>query len=385
MAINFPTTPADNTNHPNAPLVPYVSYRYKSAAPAYWRDIRGTALPTNRFTNPSFQISQINGMTDGTNVAGLIMADEWFTYYTTSTGSYRGQLVAAPTPKGSPNRLRITVTAADTAIISGEWLNIAHSIEGSKLGDLRWGTASARQVILRFGWRSPAGTWNVAIRNKALTRSYIVTFTIAAGQANTDTEQTFIIPGDTSGVWPIDNDASILMNFMMNSGNTTSSGNANKWVNGNFVAVSGITNGWAVVGNTFELFDVGFYIDPLFTGRPPDFEVPDPTVELRKCQRYMAKVFGLCGVVLDGTQAERMGTTLPVAMRVAPALTVRGAPQLYDYATVPVVTSVANNYSTRSFISCRLVCSAGAMAASAAVVMYYISENDYIWAKAWQT
>lgn len=383
MAINFPTAPADNTIFPFPPTAPGITYRYKSAAPAYWRDMRGTALRTNRINNPCFQIQQLSYNLEASNLAGFIVADEWFVYYTT-TGTWRAQSVLTPSPKGSTTRFRVTVDVADTTVTSGEWLTLSGNIEASKILDARFGTSSARPLILRFGWRSPAGTWNVSLRNRALTRSFVQTFVITAGQANTDTEQIFYIPGDTSGVWATDNDTWAYINFLFMQGNTTSGGNANKWVNGNFAGVSGITNGMAVVGNVFEVFDVGLYVDPNFTGRPPEFEVPDPAEELARCQRYMAKLYDLRGIVVSGTVAERMGSRFPVPMRTVPSFTVKGTPHVYDYASTPVITSVSGNYSSRNFADVQLT-TAGGMTGGYACCMYYQGEYDFIWAKAWQT
>jgi hypothetical protein len=39
-------------------------------------------------------------------------------------------------------------------------------------------------------------------------------------------------------------------------------------------------------GAIYELYDVGLYYDPLATGAPPRWQMPDPVTELALCQRY---------------------------------------------------------------------------------------------------
>lgn len=383
MAINFPTAPANDTIFPAQPT--QVAYRYKSAAPAYWRDMRGRASRTNRFIDPAFQISQVNNpFADGINIAGLYISDVWLSHCGI-TGSVRQQRVVSPTPKGGNHRFRATVNTADTTPVANEWFGLNTRMEGVHMADLLWGTANAVPIIVRFGWRSPAGTYTLGIRNHVPDRSYLFPFTISAGQANTDTEQIVNIPGDVAGTWKTDNSLHSYWYWSIMNVNTTSSGNINKWFAGNALAASGNqSNGLATVGNVFEIFDMGCYADPNRTGIAPDYEVPDPALELLKVQRYVQRCFGLRGIIGTATVADRMGSTLAVPMRTVPALSVYGGPGIYDGNVSPPVTSITANYSSRSFIDCQCTCSAGGFNLYRPALMYYYSngEWDYILAKA---
>src|SRR4029079_16436575 len=126
--------------------------------------MRGRANRENKLTNPALQIAQINGLIDSTQ-ASLILADEWNMFYASNVGVCRGQLVAVPTPRGGTTRLRFTVNTVDTSLTSSEYLFFWHRIEGSKMAEARFGSAQAKQLIARFGWRSPAGTFMFALRN----------------------------------------------------------------------------------------------------------------------------------------------------------------------------------------------------------------------------
>jgi len=359
MALDFPSTPADNTLWPPGSAVPGIAYTAKSSQ---WRDILGRASPSNRFTNPAFQISQVNGMTNGTNVAGLVMADEYYLYYTSNVGIYQGQLVASPTPKGSLNRMRVTINTADPTLASGEWLTLSTGIEGNRMADAQFGTANAKPLVVRFGWRSPAGTYNFNIRNRAFTRSFIAPFTVSAGEANTDTEQIIIVPPCTDGVWDTDTNAWAFCYWLMANFNTITANNANQWVVGNYAGLVGLSNGWSTAGNVFEMFDVGLYVDPNCTGQPPEWEIPDITEVWRLCQRYYAKVYTLRGVVGTATLIARAGTPLPVPMRVVPSLSIRGTPRFWDGTADQAITAVTNNYSTTRSCDGDFTCSGGGFA-----------------------
>ena len=177
-----------------------------SATPAV--DTSGFATQTsrlrNRIVNGAMQISQEwgNTISGPTATIDFYAADQWRCASTTSPGTASVQRVQSVTPNGSKDRIRFVVAAAKTTLTAGDYLQLYQAIEGNHIADFRWGSAQAKQVILRFGFRGPAGTYTVRIRNgPPPTRTYLANFTIAAGQANTDTEQVIVIPGDTTGVW----------------------------------------------------------------------------------------------------------------------------------------------------------------------------------------
>jgi hypothetical protein len=238
----------------------------------------------NRIVNPAMQVSQENGDTLGA-VSSYYAADQWFAPFIGAVCSF--QRVASVTPRGSPKRLRLIVTTAKPALAAGDFTSFFQYMEGIKVADFAWGTAGARRIIVRFGWRSPAGTYALNIRNSG--RTYTKTFTISAADANLDTEQVFVIPGDVVGALVADNTLSVVFSVTVAAG-TTYQG-VEGWQPGVMLATAACSNGMDTVGKTFELFDVGLYLDLDGTGVPPPFQFPDEASELRACQRYYCPVF----------------------------------------------------------------------------------------------
>ena len=276
-----------------------------------------TAETRNRIVNPAMQISQENGNTAGTT-AGYYAADQWLTSFVT-TGTIGIQRVQSVTLNGSKDRLLVQINTADTSLAATEVLQIIQRIEGNRIADFQWGSASAKQVVLRFGFRAPAGTYGVFIQNGAGNRTYLVNFVIAAGQANIDTTQTFIIPGDTTGAWLTDTGIGIMLGFGLAVGSNFHG--VTGWQAGAFNGTSSNTNGMATLANQFVLSDVGLYLDPLNTGVPPRFEMPDEAEELRACQRYyVTSLYNIYSSNVTSGNTYYLTTPLPVQPRTAPTL-----------------------------------------------------------------
>jgi len=294
---------------------------YSDPDSSQWVQVSGSvaATPTaqsyNRMVNGAMQISQENGNTAGT-VSGYFVTDQFRINSTSSSGAFTFQRVQSVTPNGSRDRIRITVNTADTSIAAGEMLGFSTYVEGLRMADFLYGTASAKQSILRFGFKAPAGTYSVSLRNGAYNRSYLTNFTITAGQANTDTEQVIVIPGDVTGTWAVDNNLSTEILIALTAG-TTYQGVAG-WQAGNFLGSSLTSNGMGTAGNVFELFDVGWYLDRQNTGVAPAWQMPDYAQELRACQRYW-QVFNF-QLALYGAAGSQLQVTVPLKcpMRTTP-------------------------------------------------------------------
>jgi hypothetical protein len=208
------------------------------------------------------------------------------------------------TPNGSKDRIRIVVGTAKAVLAAGDYLAWHTDIEGIRIADFRWGSAQAKQVILRFGVKAPAGTYAVRMTNGGFTRTHIATFTVSAGQANTDTEQVLMIPGDVTGTWATDATVGIKMDVSFALGSSYQG--VVGWQTGSFLGTSAVSNGMATAGNIFELFDVGLYLDPNATGVPPPWQMPDEAQELLACQRYYQK---LTQIIIAGAYGAAGGST----------------------------------------------------------------------------
>lgn len=243
----------------------------------------------NRIVNPAMQVSQQNGDTSGTTDL-YYGADQWATQRITSAGTITTQRVAEVTPGGSPYRYQVTVTTADTTLAAGEILAVFQNLEGADVADFLYGGADARQSVLRVGFSGPAGTYAIRLINSAADRSYVALFTISADDANTDTVQTFAIPGDTTGTWlTAEGVIGINLTIALACGSTYQG--VEGWQAGNIYGTSGVSNGMGTQGNVFQIFDVGLYLDPDETGVAPAWELPDAAEEERGCKRFWRNTF----------------------------------------------------------------------------------------------
>jgi hypothetical protein len=316
MGFDFPNAPAVGAIYQP---VPGLSYHWDGTA---WREVTAstaTAQTRNRLINGAMQISQENGDTSS-GVNNYRMADSWM-LIRGGTGTFIGQRVQVTTPYGSVNRCRISVTVADAAIAGGDCLYFAQPLEGINTADFQWGTAQAKQVVLRFGFKGPAGTYCVNIENAAYAASYVANFTVTAGEANTDVIRTCVIPPCTFGVWPTGAVRSMWLDIMLMCGPTYQAP-AVGWSAGDYLASTTISNGAGTVGNTFELYDVGLYLDPNNTGVAPPWEMPSYADDERACLRYYWKAgtnWGYRGALAGSTALTRVYQwTFSVPMRVAP-------------------------------------------------------------------
>lgn len=233
----------------------------------------------NYLLNGGMQVSQENGTTAGATLS-YYPVDQFYLNIQTD-GVLSVQQIASPTPGGSPNRIRATVTTADASLGASQYAAISHRIEGLRVADLRFGSTSAKTVTIQFGCKGPAGTYCVAINNSAVNRSSVAEFTISSGEANTDVIKSVTIPGDQTGTWLSDNGTGFLVFFTLGS-STTFQGVNGGWSAGNFFATPSQFNFMGTNGNVFELFDVGLYEGTV----APAFQLPDYPSELIACQRY---------------------------------------------------------------------------------------------------
>lgn len=276
----------------------------------------------NRIINPAMQISQQRGtaLVDCTTGATYAV-DQWVALLSAVPGgTLRMQQIASPTPAGSPWRLRATAQVADTSLAAGDFYIIGQPIEGRMIADASFGSSAARQLLVRFGLRSSlAGTFGVSLRNSAANRTWLGTVTVAADEVNTDLVREIAIAGDSAGTWLTDAGVGLQIYVALAAG-TTFQG-AVGWQAGNFLTTSAQTNFMGTAGATFELFDVGLYVDTLGLRLFPPFEVPPFDEDLRACQRYYSLTYAAS--FFEATAASQAGiglSSFPVEMRAVPSI-----------------------------------------------------------------
>jgi hypothetical protein len=255
------------------------------------------ALKKNYIINGAMMVSQENGTTAVTT-SGSLPADQ-FIVVNTSSGTFSAQQVASATLAGSPNRLRVTVTAADAAVAAGDVFSIYQPIEGLRVTDLKSGTSAAKTVTIQFGCKAPAGTYSVALRNGVPDRSYVAEYTIAPGEANTDVVKSVTLALDQTGTWASGNTVGMYVQWCLMAG-------ADFWISPNtwtaYATGIGSPNQFNFMGtlsNVFELFDVSLTEGSV----APAFQVPDYASELALCQRYIRILAPESVGIANGTTA----------------------------------------------------------------------------------
>jgi hypothetical protein len=233
----------------------------------------------NYIINGGVQVSQENGTTASTANA-YYMADQFATSYTLSAGVVSAGHVSATNAPSGGDRLRATVTTALASPAAADFYAFFTRIEGLRFADTLYGMANAKTLTLQFGCKGPAGTYAVNFRNSAINRCYVGTFTIGAGEANTDTIKSVTIPGDVTGTWLSDTGIGVNVFWVLMCGSTNQVASGSWGATG--LGATGQSNFLATNGNVFELFDIGLYEGTV----APSFMLPDYASELTACQRY---------------------------------------------------------------------------------------------------
>ena len=292
-----------------------------------------TSLTTlrNRIINGAMQLSREH---DTNNVDVTENDDDtldnWLAVLGTAPGgTLRVAQLQLATPGGSNYRMRCTAQVADTDIAAGNYYVIAQRIEGYEIADAEFGTSRAKQVLLRFGVRSSvAGTFGVSICNNGLNRSWVSTFAISASEVGTDVLRTFIIPATTAGTWEKTTGIGFRFRICLAAG-TTFTGSAG-WQTGDIYTTASQTNFMATSSATFDLFDVGLYVDHPGAGVIPTYEIPSRIEDLLKTQRYYwatadagtQRDITVVGSSAAGVWTQRVPLSFPIRMRAAPSISV---------------------------------------------------------------
>lgn len=341
MALDFPSSPTNGQQFINGSVI----YTYSTAGGAWIAAPLGTAEPFNYLVNPSFLASNQNGQSEGT-VTGYYPADQWVQYYVAS-GASAGAMTTGPvSPYNNPQRAVLRCITAKAALAaSGDYWLLQQAIEGNRIAPWRFGSASAKDLVLRFRFKSnAANTFSFCLRNGGLNRSYVKTFAAIAGEA----EYSFAIPGDTTGTWAVDETVGVFFAIAL-ALSANYQGVNGAWNAGSFLGAAGCYNGLAANTNTYQITDIGLYRDPLKTGRAPPYEMATYGPSKLDSYRYWHKCYGANGVVTSTTTAGRLGMQHPAEMRAAPAITMAGTCNIYDGVNSIAITTLPQTYPNERY------------------------------------
>lgn len=235
----------------------------------------------NRIINGDMRIDQRNaGASVSIQTNTFYTLDRWTTSAAANSKYSVQQNAGSVTPPaGFINYLGVTSSAATTPGATDSY-DIRQKIEGLNISDLAWGTANAKTVTLSFWvYSSLTGTFGGCLGNSAFNRSYPFTYTISS--ANTWTQISITIAGDTTGTWLTTNGVGIIIYFGLGVGSSLS-GAAGAWSASGYTSATGATNVVGTNGATFYITGVQLEVGSSATG----FEYRSFGTELALCQRY---------------------------------------------------------------------------------------------------
>jgi hypothetical protein len=296
----------------------------------------------NRIINGDMRIDQRNAgasVSTATGAAAYITDRFKLDYSQTSKLTAQQNAGSVTPPTGFINYLGFTSSSA-YSVVAGDYFLVSQAIEGLNVADLSFGTANAKTVTLSFQvYSSLTGTFGGALQNSAFNRSYPFSYTVSS--ANTWTQISITITGDTSGTWLTTNGIGINTIFSLGMGSTRS-GTAGAWATGNYLVPTGSVSVVGTSGATFYITGVQLEVGSSATG----FEYNDYGKQLIQCQRYYETASqGLFGAAYAST-AWFGAWKFEVAKRTTPTISNGSVLSIWDPTTATYAQTSTNLAST---------------------------------------
>ena len=322
------------------------------------------SLMKNRIINGAMVIDQRNAGASVTVASSRNYYLDRFTIFAQAGSKLTIQQNAGSVtpPVGFTNYAGITVSTAVSPLGAADQYMFEQQIEGYNVADLQFGTANAKTVTLSFWVRSSlTGTFAGSISNGAEDRTYPFTYTISS--ANTWTQASVTIAGDTTGTWLTTNGSGLRLKLNLGTG-TTYSGTANAWTSSPYItSVTGTVNLINTVNATWYVTGVQLEVGSSATG----FEYVNYQTSLDNCQRYYQVYGGVAYAGIASGMTNNTNTQSNFAMLFC--TTMRASPSLnfsnlivtdrtaYDTTVSSVATSTISPNGT--FIQFNLATTAG--------------------------
>jgi hypothetical protein len=262
----------------------------------------------NRIINGAMVIDQRNAGASVTNINGAAYTvDRWAIWGNVASKFTAQQNAGGVTPpSGYTNYLGITSSSA-YSVSSSDYFMVAQQIEGFNTADLNWGTVNAKTVTLSFWvYSSLTGTFGGCLENSGTTRSYPFTYSIPT--ANTWTQISVTVAGDTTGTWVgATNGIGIRVWLGLGVGSTFS-GTAGSWASADYRSATGGVSVVGTNGATFYITGVQLEVGTQATS----FDFRSIGTELALCQRYFEQSYdyGTIAGAASGTGSSMSGGPL---------------------------------------------------------------------------
>tara|TARA_B100000035_G_scaffold104950_1_gene89041 strand:- start:108 stop:1172 length:1065 start_codon:yes stop_codon:yes gene_type:complete len=257
----------------------------------------------------------------------------------------QAQVDDVPAGTGLKKSFKFTVTTAESALASDEFVRIYHAVEGKNLQRFEWGTSTGKEVTVSFYVKSSiTGTFACSIyifdANVIMNKPYTIS------SANTWERKTLTFPAYTAGGSTPADDTSpgIYLNFGLLAGSSYNT-QINDWTaygSGANLLGGQTANVGAVNSTTWQLTGVQLEVGSTAT----DFEQLTFAEELQLCQRYYQQITHHANDVIRGgygLTAEYWQVQLPVQMRAAPSSSLKSGTVAYSNCSSFLYYTNANN------------------------------------------
>jgi hypothetical protein len=308
------------------------------------------SIMKNRIINGAMVIDQRNAgasVTPATTYQYTL--DRWeFTVTQSSKLTTQQNAGSVTPPVGFTKYLGVTSSSA-YSVNSTDRFNISQYIEGYNVADLAWGTANAKTItISAWVYSSLTGTFGGSVIAQSGSPQYYP-FSYTISSANTWTQISVTVPGNTSVAINTTTSAGVILQFGLGVGSTYS-GTAGSWSSTEYRSATGATSVVGTNGATFYITGVQLEVGSSATG----FEYVNYQTSLSNCMRYFQVVADSSGVV-SGQIAAGMcyagnefvyPIRLTQTMRSAPTMTLTGTLRYYLGSSSATTTSITFGNST---------------------------------------
>jgi hypothetical protein len=321
----------------------------------------GSSFKRNRIINGNMVVDQRNAgasVTPTATSANTYLVDRWMTYITQASKlTFQQNAGSVTPPAGFKNYLGVISTSA-YSVVSSDVFVLRQAVEGFNVADFGWGTASAQTVTLSFWVRSSlTGTFGGSIANDTGARAYAFSFTIST--ANTWTQISVTVAGDTSGTWLSTNGCGMFVGFNLGAG-ATALGTPGVWTGSYLNGPTGATNIVSTNGATFYITGVQLEVGTVAT----PYEMQIYSDQLAQCQRYyqqlqpeVASASSAPYYYSNAGSAGEVRYPLSVTMRTAPTAStvtqINGTVSTYS-GMVRMLTTTSSGYVYFSTLSAEL-------------------------------
>ena len=321
------------------------------------------SIMKNRIINGAMVIDQRNAGASVTPTSDQTYSlDRWVSRLSqASKYSVQQNAGSITAPVGFTNYLGIA-SLSSYSVGATDYFQQQHRIEGFNVADLNWGTANAKTITISFWVRSSlTGSFGASLTNNDSSRWYPFSYTISS--ANTWTQISVTIAGDTSGTWTTTNTIGLQLNFGLGVGSTYSGG-GNAWTSSVYIVPASSVSVVGTSGATFYITGIQLEVGSNATG----FEYVNYQTSLANCQRYYSKI-GIsqgndvamaCGLSTSSTGAAyyiKYATT----MRSYPTISVFGLVSTDAVNYNAVIDSISSTKTSLDSARLQLTSSGGGM------------------------